>query len=468
MSGLVLRPYQVDAIEALRSSYRAGRRAPLFQLATGGGKTIVFGAITRSAAAKGNRVLIAVHRRELLQQASAKLEWAGVEHGIIAAGFEPDLDHLVQVASVQTVIRRLGQLGKFDLVVLDECHRAVAGSWRRLIGSQQQAKLLGVTATPPRLDGKGLGIDCGGFFDDLVCGPSIAELVKGGFLSKARYFVPKQELDLYSVRTRAGDWVASEVAERVDRKAITGDAVEQYRRHADHQPAIAFCALVSHAAHVAAEFQAAGYRAVCVHGDLRKDDRHRLIAGLGTGEVEVLTSCDLISEGLDVPALGAVILLRPTQSLVLHMQQIGRGMRPAEGKKHVAVLDHAGNIKRHGRPDIERIWTLGGVEEKAGTAIDKVCPDCGCLNPPAVRECENCGFVWEIGEPRGGRRTPVYVPGSLGRLSASRLSAILGMSYRQVTSMRLSEEELKAYAEVHGYKPGWVFHRLREQRRTSL
>jgi DNA repair protein RadD len=459
---LELRAYQTDLVERLRASYRNGHRAPLLQLATGGGKTIVFCEVARGAHARGNRVLVVAHRRELIAQAGAKLTWAGVSHGIIAAGFPPAPDAMVQVGSVQTLARRLHLLPPFNLLILDECHHARAAQWARLIDSQPGAKLLGVTATPARLDGKGLGAHCGGCFDDLISGPSIAELVDGEYLSPARYFVPDLRVDLSGLRVQAGDWVAADLAARVDQKAITGDAVAKYRELADHRPAIAFCALVSHAEHVAEQFREAGYRAASVDGKMAKPDRDRLIAGLGTGEIEVLPSCDLISEGLDVPALGGVILLRPTKSLVLHMQQIGRGMRPAPGKDALIVLDHVGNIRRHGRPDFERIWTLDGVEKPHGEAPLRICPECQAANPIGAEECEVCGFEFPRGE--GRRRAPGQQPGDLAEMTAERLTALQAMSYRQIVRTRLSETELRAYAQARGYKPGWVFHRLRDQR----
>lgn len=458
---LTLRPYQLAAIEQLRASYRAGKRAPLFQLPTGGGKTLVTSAVAQGARDRGNRVLIVVHRRELLNQTSEKLAWAGVEHGFIAADYQASPNLPVQIASIYTAARRLEALGEFDLIVFDEAHHTRALTWEKLIDSQPEAKLLGVTATPARLDGKGLGEHCDGCFDDLICGPSIAQLQKGGYLSEARYFVPASKVNLSGVQTRGGDYAINELGKRVDKRAITADALEWYEKLAAHQPAIAFCALVSHAEHVAEEFRIAGYRSECVHGDLPKAERDRLIKGLGNGEIEVLTSCDLISEGLDVPAVGAVILLRPTKSIVLHMQQIGRGMRPAPGKKHVIVLDHVDNIKRHGRPDMEHIWTLDGVEQQPGPT-SKICPRCSHANRLNAEACEVCGLVFE-GDGGGGRTIPPQMLGFLRELSADRLLAVLGMSYGQVKATRLSEPELRAYQESRGYKPGWVFNRLREQ-----
>jgi DNA repair protein RadD len=183
---LILRDYQANCVDDLRHSYATGHRSPILVLPTGGGKTVIFCAIADGATRKGRRVLIVVHRRELLRQAVAKLSDAGVSCGIIAAGVKPDAAQSTQVASIQTIVQRLKTLPAFDLIVFDEAHHAVAGQWEKLINSQPKAKLLGVTATPARLDGKGLGVKDGGPFDDMILGPEINELVKEGFLAPIR------------------------------------------------------------------------------------------------------------------------------------------------------------------------------------------------------------------------------------------------------------------------------------------
>jgi superfamily II DNA or RNA helicase len=348
-------------------------RAPLLQAATGSGKTVVLAEIVRRSA--GQRVLVLVHRRELVRQTSQKLTNAGVAHGIIAPGFEPNAAALVQVMSIQTAARR--GVNGFDLVVVDECHHAVAESWRRVIEMLPEARLLGLTATPVRLDGRGLGIEHGGLFDAIVCGPPIAELIEDGYLSPVRCFSPTHVINTTKLHMKRGDYDPSMLAAAADRAAITGDAVKEYREHADHQPAIAFCVSVEHAQHVADSFREAGYRADAVHGAMAMPERDRLIAGLGTGEIEVLTSCEILGEGIDAPAVGAVILLRPTMSVTIYLQQIGRGMRPAPGKSELVVLDHAGNVARHGLPDHDRVWTLDGVERRRpGETRVKTCPGC--------------------------------------------------------------------------------------------
>ena len=169
---IVLRPYQETDIEKLRDQFRQGARAPIYQLSTGGGKTVVFAHVIKGAVAKGTRTLVLAHRRELIRQASNKLSDLGVPHGIIAAGMDRDHDAQVIVASIQTVARRLDTLPQFGLIVIDEAHHAVATTWSNLLKAQTDARLLGVTATPARLDGKGLGKHVGGHFDAIVCGPA--------------------------------------------------------------------------------------------------------------------------------------------------------------------------------------------------------------------------------------------------------------------------------------------------------
>lgn len=433
---LVLRPYQQRDVGRLRHSYASGHRAPLYVLPTGAGKTVVFAEITRGAQVKRTPTLIVVPRRELVRQASDKLSWAGVPHGIIAEGFAATPGALVQIGSIYTLVNRLARLPEFGLHVIDEAHHSCAGSWRRLREAQPQAKLLGVTATPYRFDGQGLGIAAGGLFDELVIGPSIAELVAQHYLAPSQVYAGNPQLDLSGVARAGGDYVATALARVVDNKTIIGDAVAHYRRYADHRPAIAFCVTVAHAEHVAELFGQAGYRAACVHGDTPTRRRDALIAGLADGTIEILTNCDLISEGLDVPMVSAVLLMRPTESLSVHMQQLGRGMRYAEGKTLI-VLDHVRNCTRHGLPDSERIWSLDG----------HVVP--GFADPPS--------------EPHGGGiRQPKEAPGELLALETLDWAERLG--YWELHKYHLPEATLFAIARRRGYKPGWVYHMLREQR----
>ena len=463
-----LRPYQVADLDRLRAAFGAGHRRVLYQLPTGAGKTVTFSAIAAGAISKGKRVLILVHRRELLRQAVEKLAWAGLEAGVIASGMPATPDAPAQVASIQTLARRIDGMSKFDLLVLDEAHHAVAGQWRALIAGQPEAKVLGVTATPMRADGKGLGVAAGGLFDALVTGPSIRTLTADGFLCPARCFAPAGSPDLRGIRRVGGEYAVGQLAAAMDKSGLTGDAVEHYARYADHKPAIAFCVSVQHARHVADQFSAAGYRAVAISGDTPVHERDAAIAGLVTGATEVLCSCDLISEGLDVPAVEAVILLRPTASLGLHMQQIGRGMRPAPGKDALIVLDHAGNCVRHGLPDSEREWSLDGVEVKqrerhgATSATTRRCPECGALSPIEDDDCRECGAL------RPGVRRVTQADGDLAELKPGQVRLVRHMTYREVMAAFehgvIGELELREFGRLRGYKAGWAYHVRRDLR----
>ena len=445
-----LRPYQEQAIASVRIAVMQTDKA-LLVMPTGSGKTVVFSEICRLACDKKRKVLILVHRRELVKQASDKLSKAGVEHGIIAAGFDPS-DHAVQVASVQTLIRRLNS-GPFrpDLIIIDEAHHAVAGSWDKIIGHFSDAKIIGVTATPSRLDGRGLG----SHFSTLVSGPSVAQLTKLGFLSQHRVFAPPVIADLSNVKTRAGDYANDQLSEAMDRPTVTGDAVSHYRRLADGLPAIAFCCSIAHATSVCASFNAAGYRAKLVTGNMPMEDRDEAISGLADGRTQVLCSVDVVSEGTDVPAVSAAILLRPTQSEALYLQQVGRILRPQPGKIAI-VLDHVGSTLKHGFIDDVRAWSLDSKpkrQRKDEPAVQvRQCPECfAAFKPQPV--CPMCGHefplkVRELTQREGELK-------ELQRLDA--LDRIEKKEKRKEIGRARTLPELLALAKKKGYKPGWAY-----------
>ncbi len=396
----VLRDYQIADLEKLRLAFRAGARSVLYQAPTASGKTVLFAEIVRSAEAKGNPVWVVVHRQELVDQTSRALTALSVPHGIVAAGRFHAGNGVVSVCSVQTLVRRLDKMGDVKLMVLDEAHHSVAGTWDKVISSRPDALLLGVTATPERLDGRGLGREYGGHFDVLIEGPTVEALTAQGYLAPARVYIPPQVADLAGLKTRAGDYAAGDAALRMDRPTVTGDAIEHYERICPGASAIVFCTRVQHAENVAAAFRERGWRAESIDGTLPDATRRHRIRALGTGQLQILTSCEIVSEGTDIPIVAAAILLRPTQSLGMHLQQIGRVLRPAPGKTHATILDHVGNCVRHGFPDDPRDWSLGGRPK--GRADDRappirVCPQCFAAFRPAP-VCPYCGFEYPIQE----------------------------------------------------------------------
>ena len=395
---MILRPYQDDIIAEVRECLRRGLRAPLIVSPTGSGKTVMFSHIADGAGKKNKRVWILVHRAELVEQTSRTMREIGIHHGIIAAGWPVNPLPHVQVVSVQTVVRRTGGLIPPDLIIVDECHHSAAGTWSKILAAFPKAIRLGFTATPERLDGKGLS----DAFDCLIRGPEVAWLIEHGFLTQPKYYAPPNQLNLDELHVRGGDYARDEVAKEMDKPSITGDAVSHYRRICDGAPAVAFCASIAHAEHVAQAFNAAGYRATTLDGTLDRIERRKRVRGLADGSIQILTSCEIISEGFDIPVVSAAILLRPTKSLGMHLQQVGRVLRIAPGKQHAYILDHVGNCLRHGLAEEERDWRLEGRKKRAKKAGDdedappvRQCPKCYACHVPAPH-CPECGHTYEI------------------------------------------------------------------------
>lgn len=453
-----LRPYQKRGVNDIRRSYLNGNRAPLYVLPTGGGKTVMFSYITMNSAARGKNVLILNHRVELVRQTKKHVAETGIRPGIINSKFTPDYTCQVQVGSVQTMTRRLDKVPFTpDLIIVDEAHHATARTWRKILEYYDKAHVLGVTATPIRTDGAGLGVQAGGLFDDLIVGPQIGELIENDYLVEPVVYAPQNQIDLSGLHTRGGDYKRKEAAELMDKPTITGDAVKHYSKLCAGAPAVAFCVSVSHAEHVAEQFRQAGYKAASVDGSTDDARREALIDGLGTGEVEVLTSCDLIGEGVDVPAIKCAILLRPTQSMGLYLQQVGRALRPAPGKHKAIILDHVGNCITHGLPDEERQWSLDGEKKQSRnndgekTVRVKQCEECFAVHPPAP-ECPFCGYEYETTD-----KTPEHVEGELQEITPEQKARMKRRRRREQANAE-SLEELKKLAEKRGYSPGWAYH----------
>jgi DNA repair protein RadD len=388
------RDYQERLITWTDISISGIYSAPLIVLPTGGGKTVVASGLASLLTNRGECVWFLAHRKELISQASKTFGVFNVPHGILKSGHHYAPDAPAQVGSIQTVARRLSSIHRSpDVIIVDEAHHATAATYRKIFAAFPDARIVGITATPIRTNGDGLG----GVFDEMILGPSSEWLTENGFLSPARYYAPPQKADLTGVAKRAGDYVVEQLERVMDTSEITGDAVEHYRRLADGKTALVYCASVAHAEHVAAQYRDAGYRAESVDGKLSDAERDRRLGGLETGEIQVITSCDLISEGLDVPAVSVVQLLRPTESLIVHLQQIGRGLRPAKGKDYLVVLDHVGNTMKHGFATTPREWSLEGRKRSAPSSAHaiKTCPDCYQVSKPS-KMCPHCGFTYPI------------------------------------------------------------------------
>jgi len=446
---MILRAYQHALRDACAAEFTAGHRQVLAVAPTGSGKTVTFIDIATRAIARQRRVCLLMHRQELIDQTSRAL--GDFPHGIIRAGTPPARHLPLQIASVQTLVHRTA-LYEFDLIIVDEAHHTTARTYMTILEAYPFANVLGVTATPCRADGRGLK-DAG--YTAMVLGPSVAWLTEQGYLSPARVYAPGG-LDVSAVKRSMGDFNKTQLAAVTDRPVITGNAIEHYRRYADRQPAIAFCVSCEHAEHVAEEFRQAGYSAAQVDGKKTDFERRRLINALGTGELNVLTSCDLISEGVDVPVVSCGIMLRPTQSKALWMQQMGRCLRPSPGKTHAVILDHAGNSLRLGcLPDTEHQWILDAppAARRRDADPDVVSVRCcaQCLRAHAAAPvCPYCGYEYPV-----QCRTVDEVAGELELIDAEFDAAARKMQVAECRTL----EDLQRLAAERGYKPGWAWHR---------
>ncbi|EAO3412109.1 DEAD/DEAH box helicase [Salmonella enterica] len=481
---VLLRDYQSQAILDVRKAFRHAR-AIILVLATGAGKTVIFSEITRLAKEKGSRVLILAHRDQLIKQCSRKLNEIGTTHGVIMAGITPAWHEMVQVGSVQTVVRRLAKfIAPPDIIIIDECHLSAAKTYVTILQAFPDAKLLGVTGSPCRLDGRALGRADGGLYDAMVQGISISQLIARGFLVRPRVFGPSKVVNLQGVERGAnGDYNSKQLAARMDTRGITGDAIEHYQRICPGVPAVAWCVNIAHATNVAAQFNAAGIKATMLCGDHDSDYRDLILGQLASGEIQVVTFVGLLIEGVDVPEITCIILLRPTYSLSSYLQTVGRGLRPLPGKECCFVLDHAGLFARHGLPDQERVWPLTGkVKQPKAKADDdfaiKMCHECfACFPREDAREaakklqldhpeftghfvCPHCGA------PMAGKVVTIQQEdGTLAEITpeqAEVLNKARQKKERQLEVWRAKSlpELLKIEAE-RGYSPGWAQSRFR-------
>lgn len=393
MSGL--RPYQLEIVEGCRQAFREGERAVQIQLPTGGGKTRLGAFMVGGAARKRKVCWWLVHRRELASQASRTFLELSIPHGTVQAGHISDPHALVQVASIQTIARRLDRLHAPDLIVFDESHHIGAKQWQQVYEVFPLAQIVGLSATPWRLDGVGLGR----WFGRMVEGPPVADLIEQGFLSPYRLFAPSTA-DVSAIKKTGGDYQRDQLAAAMDKPAIIGDAITHYRRLCPGRRAVNFAVSIEHSRHCVEQFLAAGIPAEHVDGEMGHDLRDAAVARFIAGETLVLSNADLLGEGFDVPAIEAAILQRPTASLSLYLQQVGRALRPAPGKPEAIILDHAGNALRHGLPDDDREWTLDDRAKKKGKKTEnevpiRQCPECFRVHTPAPK-CPQCGHVYEI------------------------------------------------------------------------
>jgi DNA repair protein RadD len=459
-----LRDYQDAMLQKASQYMRQGKRRILLRLATGGGKTVMAAAMLGSAGAKGMTSDFIVHRRELIEQTSDTFRAVGIPHGFIASGMPSNGLAPVQLAGIQTLVNRLDHAPVPKLIVWDECHHMTAGLWDRVFNEYPDAFHIGLTATPERLDGRGLS----DHFDVMVDGPSTGELIRRGFLSPFDYYAPGIP-DLVGMRTLGGDYNRSDTAALMGKPKVVGDVIEHYLRFAKGEAGIVFAASRDNSRALAEAFTAEGIRAGHVDGSMAMRERKRIVDAFKARDIDIMTNVDLFGEGFDVPAMVYCGLVRPTKSLALHLQQCGRALRINEGKGRAIICDHAGNaLSGLGLPDDERVWTLEG--RKKGTARKvsddatsiQQCPECYRVTASVVKVCP-CGHEFVIRS-----RDPVFEDGQLFKLERVDAKA---EKARAAHARKMEERDCKDYsslkelAEKRGYeKPaGWARMKLQQR-----
>ena len=442
---ICLRPYQKQLIDDVGYEYSEGRRRVCAVAPCGAGKTIMTAWMARGTALSGRRAIFMVHRQELIEQTSATFTAMGIRHGLIAAGAAKEYDLPVQIASVQTLIHRLSQMQAPDLLICDECHHIVANTYRKIVDQFSSSYVLGVTATPERIGGQGLGE----IFQSLVLGPSAADLIAAGNLTPYDYYAPPTKFDPAAAHVRFGEYVKNDLLRQIDDADVIGDIVKNYKNLADGKRAICYCINRAHSEHIAESFRAAGIPALHIDGETHKAVRARAIEDFRTGRLQILCNAELLGEGFDVPAMEAVILARPTASLTLYIQQSMRPLRPdpKNPEKRAVIIDHVGNVFRHGMPDEEREWSLETKKRKPRATAIKVCPACYTAVPSTARTCP-CGHVFAAAPEE---RKITETDGTL-----KKIEAIQRKERRQEVGRARSVSDLTAIALRRGYSLRWV------------
>ena len=416
---VMLRPYQIRLLDDIRHEMRAHRHI-LAVLPTGGGKTRIFCEIAQKARSRGARVQVLVHRRELVDQT-------------------PD----ESVCTIQS-----WRPSDEDLVIVDEAHHSCARTWLEKLSTCD--RVLGFTATPQRLDGGGLDV----LFSAMVTGPSSADLIDDGWLSRYKLFCPPGAADLKGVRRVAGDYNKRQLTEAVSQTRVVAAAVRNWLTLAGRRQTIAFCVSIAHMEKVQSSFVAAGIVCACIDGKMPKTQRDDVIKRFREQQITVLLSVDLISEGFDVPACDCVLLLRPTQSLGLHLQQVGRALRPSS--QHAVILDAAGNSQHHGLPDDTRFWQLQGIQkQRAGLVPNlavRICPRCFGVHRPHLQVCPFCQYRHAL-DSRIPEERDILLQEHEQKKRDLR---------RQIGHAR-TIEQLEEVRKERGYKPGWAEHIIRSR-----
>ena len=443
---ITLRDYQTDVVNKVYSSWQSGKRNVCLVMGTGLGKSVCMSSIALDFHNRNQHTAVVAHRNELVSQMSCHLANAGIPHRIIAPtstvgqiihkhrkSFNKSFVNpsaLTAVVGVDTLVSRADSLKdwaqQIDLWEIDENHHNCRDNkWGKAVEMFINARGLGVTATPNRADGKGIGRWADGFMDDIIIGPTMRWAIDNGYLSDYEIVCPKSDLNVDDSQVSAnGDWSLQTLKKAAKKSKIVGDVVTNYLKYAKGRRAIVFATDVDTAEEIATDFRASGVQAVSLNGKTVSTYREESVENFRKGVIEVLVNVDLFDEGFDLPACDVVIMARPTASLAKFLQQCGRALRPLPGKTAL-IIDHVSNVIRHGLPDMEREWTLNRREKRAKSQNDPneipltVCKNCLKPYEKFRTVCPYCGFEKPLPEPQA--RSIEMVEGDLVLLTREML-----------------------------------------------
>lgn len=422
----LLRDYQREIISKVKEHYNKGIKNVLVVSPCGSGKSVIICDILESLRKAGNRALFLVHRRELIEQMKR---------------YTQDNDH-VDLITVQSMVRRLNNYSSnyYNLIVTDETHHSGAGSYLKIYEHFKSAFRLGFTATPTRRDGQGLG----SIYDAIVEGRSVRWLIDNNFLSDFSYYAPTL-LDVKKLRKERREY-SNESIDKQLTGVVFGDVIKHYKKLAHNKKTIVYCNTIKNAEIMAGVFKSAGYNAEAIHSKIKDTERSQMVEDFKNGVINVLVNVDLFGEGFDVPDCEVVILLRPTTSLTLFIQQAMRCMRYKQNKRAL-IIDHVGNVFKHGAIDEERDWELTKVKnnEKNENLNIKQCSNCFAVVRSTICRCPFCGFEFKAIDEKPALE--VVEDAELKELKLEDLKTV---------------KDFYKYAKQKGYKNGWAYYKAKE------